>query len=347
MTEAAVRKCWGSTALPSTRTREFQRNEALEALLAELQSDLEPAENRLTKSYREKAPAYPIILLMGPLRSGTTLLMQWLANSGLVCYPSNLLARFYFAPIIGAKIQRLLTDRRYNFRDELSDLSRDVEYSSSNGKTQGALAPNEFWYFWRQYLPEWHRDLWTDDELRAGMDFRTMLAELAGVVDVFERPFAAKGMLFNYNIPVLDSIIPEAIFIQMKRDPVANVASVLDARRRQLGDDSAWYSFKVPEYEQLRDLDPVDQAAGQILSINRAVSDGIADVSEERKVQINYEEFCAKPESIFRELTARLGHSENVPYKGPLHFPISRTEKPAKHDLIERALSDLSWVETD
>jgi len=79
------------------------------------------------------------------------------------------------------------------------------------------------------------------------------LAELAGMMNVFEKPFAAKGMLFNYNIPFLDSIFDKVVFVQITRDPVANVASVLDARRRQLGNEDQWYSFKIPEYEQLKE----------------------------------------------------------------------------------------------
>ena len=168
---------------------------------------------------------------MGPMRSGTTLFMQWLANTGLIAYPTNLLSRFYQAPIIGAKIQLLLTDPRYNFRDELGEFTQQSEYKSENGKTKGVLAPNEFWYFWRRFLAEPGRDVWSDDELPKSMDTQTMLAELAGMMNVFEKPFAAKGMLFNYNIPFLDSLFDKVVFVQIKRDPVANVASVLDAQK--------------------------------------------------------------------------------------------------------------------
>lgn len=58
------------------------------------------------------------------------------------------MSRFYKAPIIGAKMQRLLLDPEFNFRNELTDIfSRNIGYLSENGKTQGALAPNEFWFF--------------------------------------------------------------------------------------------------------------------------------------------------------------------------------------------------------
>lgn len=275
---------------------------------------------------------------MGPLRSGTTLFTQWLANTGLVAYPSNLLSRFYQAPIIGAKIQLLLTDQRYNFRDELGEFVQQTEYSSENGKTKGVLAPNEFWYFWRRFLPENGRDVWSDDELRESMATETMLAELAGIMDVFQKPFAAKGMLFNYNIPFLDSIFDKVIFVQMKRDPVTNVASVLEARKRQFGSEEAWYSFKIPEYNSLKDFDPVTQASGQVHYINQAVSTGMAKVAEQKKIVVQYEDFCQDPTLVFRELIEKID-LPNSRYNGPQSFVVSRRTKLADCRKIKQALA--------
>lgn len=324
------------------RTAHFRRNELLEKLLAELNSDLQASERALIQSSpNQQSMPHPLILVMGPLRSGTTLFTQWLANTGLVAYPTNLLSRFYQAPIIGAKIQLLLTDPRYNFRDELGEFVQQAEYRSENGKTRGVLAPNEFWYFWRRFLAEPGRDVWTDDELRQSMDTRTMLAELAGMMQVFGKPFAAKGMLFNYNIPFLDSVFDKVLFVQIKRDPVANVASVLEARKRQLGSEEAWYSFKIPEYEELKALDPISQVAGQVHYINRAVSAGLAHVAESRRLVVQYEDFCAAPEKVFESLCEKIGLGGMV-YQGSDAFQPSRTCEPALHQKIEAAWAEFA-----
>jgi len=317
-------------SLSETRTTQFRRNELLEKLLAELGGDLQPAENRLTAHYQQTTGMrYPLILVMGPLRSGTTLFTQWLANTGLIAYPTNLLSRFYQAPIIGAKIQLLLTDPRYNFRDELGEFVQQAEYISDNGKTKGVLALNEFWYFWRRFLAEPGRDVWTDEELRQSMDTRTMLAELAGMMDVFQKPFAAKAMLFNYNIPFLDSILEKVIFVQIKRDPAANAASVLEARKRQLGSESAWYSFKIPEYEQLKNLEPSEQVAAQVHCINEAVTAGLTHVADRRKLVVQYEDFCATPEVYFSHLAELLGSPAS--YNGPGSFQSTNPAGANKH----------------
>jgi hypothetical protein len=324
--------------LSETRTTRFRRNILLEKLLNELNKDLQPAENLLISRNQQAAEMrYPLILVLGPLRSGTTLFTQWLANTGLVAYPSNLLSRFYQAPIIGAKIQLLLTDSRYNFRDELGEFLQHSEYKSENGKTKGVLAPNEFWYFWRRFLADPGRDIWTDDELRKSMDKQTMLAELSGMIDVFQKPFAAKGMLFNYNIPFLDSIIDKALFVQIQRDPVNNVASVIEARKRQFGSEDKWYSFKIPEYEKLKDLEPVTQAAGQVHYINKAVSQGMVKVNASRKMLVQYEDFCVNPQRIFEELTKKIGIADSQ-YPGPEHFKATRSEEIDNRVAIEKAV---------
>ena len=319
------------------RTRGFSRNRLLENILREVNSDLWVAEESILSSTAGTAASFPLIQIMGPMRSGTTLFMQWLANTGLVSYPTNLLSRFYQAPIIGAKIQLLLTDPRFKFRDELSGFSQQTEYSSDNGKTTGVLAPNEFWYFWRRFLENPSQDVWTDSELRKTFDINTMRAELIGMMDVFQKPFAAKGMLFNYNIPFLDVTFDKVIFVQMRRDIATNVESVLEARKRQLGDERSWYSFKIPEYESLRDLEPLDQAAGQVHFVNAAVTRGLHGVAEERKLVVDYEAFCENPAGIFDALVARLG-ADSPGYSGPDKFAVSRASNNATKAKIARAL---------
>ena len=275
---------------------------------------------------------------MGPIRSGTTLFMQWLANTGLVAYPTNLLSRFYQAPIIGAKIQLLLTDPRFNFRDELGEFVQQAEYHSENGKTKGVLAPNEFWYFWRRFLSDPARDVWTDDELSQSMDTHTMLAELAGMMQVFQKPFLAKGMLFNYNISFLDAVLDKVLFVHIKRDLVTNVASVLEARKRQLGSEASWYSFKIPEYDELSMLDPVSQATGQVHYTHRAIEAGLEKVLDSRKLIVGYEDFCVDPSKVFDQIKEKLDLNPKIKYQGPQNFKTTRAPNSDDEKLISTSL---------
>jgi hypothetical protein len=159
--------------------------------------------------------------------------------------------------------------------------------------------------------------------LKASVDVNRLRSELAGVIEVFDKPFAMKGMMFNYNIDFLAHLFPEAIFIYVKRDPLTNIASALEARERQYGDLNRWYSFKIPEYTWLKERDPHEQVAGQIYHINRAVASGLESVSEDRKISVSYEAFCDNPSELYEALQERLKMFDLGPYTGPDSFEVS------------------------
>jgi len=325
------------------RAASFKRNDELERLLTSLNESLSAAEERLLAEAHGLGGDHPLIFIMGPLRSGTTLFMQWLANSGVVAYPTNLLSRFYGAPAIGAQIQLLLTDPRYDFRNEIPDFKSSISFRSENGKTAGTLEPNEFWYFWRRFLPFRDLDWLPDEELARVVDQEMLSNELTTLSRVFDKPFALKAMILNYNIPFLNDIFEKALFVQLRRDHVSNVASVLDARERQLGGREQWYSFKIPEYPKLKDLDPLAQAAGQVVHIDKAVTRGIGSIDQSRAMLVQYEEFCENPRQMFNELLDKLGLDKTeAAYVGPERFKISRTADIPERQAIEDALAKFS-----
>ena len=307
------------------RTKDFVKNDDLESFLKEINGVLEKGENELINRNFIK---YPILFIVGPLRSGTTLMLQWLANSGNFCYPTNLISRFYSAPIIGAKLQRLLTDEKLNFRNELYDIKKEIDYVSENGKTKGALAPNEFWYFWRRFKPFNEVDYSSDDKLLEQFDFGLFNSELLGIANEFEKPLVLKALICNYNIELINMIMDNIIFIYTKREPSENIVSALEARMRQLNSKEKWYSFKIPEYEKLIKIkDPIRQVAGQIYYINKAIEKGLEKVSEERKIIVNYEDFCSNPEKVYFEIVEKIkkqGFEMDKNYTGPTNFNISR-----------------------
>lgn len=324
-----------------SRAEAFRRNPALEGLLATLNGLLGCSEQAALRHLSCDHEDYQVVFLMGPHRSGTTLFMQWLANTGAVGYPTNILSRFFGAPVIGAQVQLLLTDPRYNYRNEILDFNSAISCDSEIGKTRGALSPNEFWHFWRRFLPFGELDWLPDEELFRVVDRDCLVAELTGLTRVFGKPFALKSMILNYNIGFLDAIFAKALFIQLKRDPVANVASILEARKRLLGGENGWHSFKIREYPQLRDLDPITQAAGQLHYINKAVTEGMATINASRKLVVGYEEFCRNPDTVLDRLVEKLEiDGSAMPSGGREYFKPTRDANLANRAAIERALAE-------
>ena len=302
------------------RSNEFKRNLELEKYLKEINLNLEGCENKLLK---EKICEYPVVFIMGSLRSGTTLMTQWLADTNEFAYPTNLLSRFYGAPIMGAKIQRLLTDPKYNFRNEILDFQSGISFESNNGKTKGALEPNEFWYLWRRFLPD-DVYMYTDEELLNMVDIDLMRKEFWGIAQVFDKPLILKGMICNYNIGFLNKVFPKSIFIWTKRNLESNTRSVIEARKRQYGTENEWYSFKIPEYSRIITIENVkEQVQEQIRCINSAIERGLSEISEEKKIVVQYENFCKQPQLVYNEIYRKLkeqGYSIDKHYKGIEYF---------------------------
>ncbi|MGM0953486.1 MAG: sulfotransferase [Pseudomonadota bacterium] len=290
-------------AAPENRTEAYTRVSELEALLGELNGALAGANQSYLKGSSEHCSK---VFLFGPLRCGSTLFMQWLGRTGLVAYPTNLLSRFYGAPLVGARIQQLLTEPRYNFRNEILDFNSEISFTSDNGKTLGALAPNEFWYFWRRFLPFDELDYLPGPELSHQANLSGLREELNALANIFEKPFAMKAMIMNQNIPELAAQFENALFIQIRRDPIFNIQSALEARKRQYGDIHTWYSFKIKEYPKLKQLDPLESVAGQIIAINKAIEEGMASLDDHKKLLVQYEEFCRNPEIVYNQIASAL-----------------------------------------
>lgn len=302
------------------RMDEYKRNNELEEYISEISLYLKDVEFKLLE---RQIKVYPMIFVMGALRSGSTLMTQWLADTGEFAYPSNMLSRFFNAPIFGSKIQRLLTDPRFNFRDETADFKKTASFESMNGKTKGILEPHEFWYFWRRFLPE---NIWdySDEELLNYVDVTTMTKEMWGIAQEFDKPLALKGMICNYNIGFLSQIFPKVIFIWVKRDLDRNTKSAMEARKRQYGTYNHWYSFRIPEYEELIKIDnPEIQVKEQINCINRAIKRGFDNLDDVKKICVDYEKFCDNPSGLYFELYDKLKAQDYIideKYKGKEKF---------------------------
>ena len=297
-----------------------QRNPDLEILLQQINGILNPVEAAIVAKHSK--PKYPSLFILGAPRSGTTLMLQWLASTHRFAYPTNLLSRFYGAPYIGALVQRLLTDPRYDFNRELFDLSPEATFQSNLGKTTGALSPHGFWYFWRRFFPL--SELQPLDEAQFDpAAVRDCLAELAAVEAVFDKPLAMKGAHMNFNIPFFATMFQQAVFVYVTRHPFYNMQSLFEARLNYFGDLRAWYSGRPPEYSELENLDPYHQIAGQVYYTNEAVARGLGAIEEKRFVRVNYETFCRDPRVTYSEILDALaarGWQTDDTYSGPTSF---------------------------
>ena len=317
--DACVNRAERVPAPAAERTAAFQRNDQLEGLLAELSERYGPQEDPPAGPGQ---PAYPVAFIVGAPRGGTTLLLQWLAASGRFSYPTNVLSRFYYALELGVAMQKLLFEERYAFRDELAAPEDAHEYRSQLGKTRGPLAPHVFWYFWRYHFPFGRTCQLTSEQLCASRTTR-FLSQLAVLEQSRAAPVALKAMIMNWNLPYLDRFVPQALFLNVRRNADDLMASIYFAREAFAGSADGWWSFEPPEYETLKCGDRYQQIAGFVRSIERATDAARTVIAPERWLDVAYEEFCAAPGALHGELTRRYAAAGYAlgPYRGPACFP--------------------------
>jgi len=306
----------------SARQEKYKRNELLEIALKDINSILSGVElKEITEFQKNK---FPIIFILGNPRSGSTLLLQWLASLGCFAYPSNLISRFYQAPYLGAKIQKVLAE--YDFKGEIFDPDYEKKFHSDLGKTKGPLAPHEFWYFWRRFF-KYDEIQKLEQENLNEIDVDLLLSELGAMEHEFQKPLVFKGMMFNWDIEFLNSIFEKALFINLKRNPIHNMDDIFYARKNFFGDTKKWYSFKPPEYEQLKSKDPLTQVAGQVFYTNQYIDKQFEKISDDKILSIEYEDLCLNPEQIYcmiYDKFAAQGYELPKQYNGVKKFNIDK-----------------------
>ena len=123
----------------------------------------------------------------------------------------------------------------------------------------------------------------------------------------FDLPLVLKGMIMNWNVPYLHEIVKNSFFIHIRRNVEFNAQSLLKARIDFFGSKEEWYSFKPPEYHQIKGCPAEEQVVRQVITTNDAISQGLSEIPQNRSMSIAYDEFCVNPDSFLQNLHSKLG----------------------------------------
>ncbi len=164
--------------------------------------------------------------IVGLPRSGTTILHQLIARTGVVGYPSNVMAMFWRAPAVGARLQR-----------QLATLRPSLGLTSLAGRTAEPLDPHEFGYFWRSLLGHDRNAMTTD---RRPMVPTRAQDIFDGVTSAFDAPVVYKNFLAPVHVEYLTRSLSRQRFVIVHRDPREVTASLLRTRERIGTPADAW-----------------------------------------------------------------------------------------------------------
>ncbi len=267
----------------------------------------------------------PNMYVIGLPRSGTTLLTQVMFNGLNIACTSNLVARFWSAPLFGFSLAKAVCGR-----------AKAKEFLSQYGKSTDPRSPHEFSYFW-------HALLKINGDHAAGASYNMSDSE-ANLLDL-------KSTLVNINhivggpvvykplelvLPFLTKLrllLPQSMFVYLERDPVDVALSLAQGRLDYYGDVERWFSSQPDNYEQIKSLPFDEQIAMQVLSLRRMYREAIATLPEDNLLHVRYEDLCGYPHQV---LTSLVDKSRRLGYQG-MHIedadiPSFKVSAPRLHD---------------
>lgn len=277
--------------------------------------------NELLKEFKlekqEFNDQHPWIFVTGLPRSGTTLLMQLMASSFNVCFVNNFIARFWDAPIVGARLSKILSLQ--------SNISDSSSFRSDYGKTTLINEPHEWSYFWIHHL-KYDRSLnYNRKEISDSIIWKEITNKLNGITSTFNRPFLCKGL---HPIKFIDKIIqsnPNVFVVNIERDFKENCQSVLEARKAYFEDPNEWWSIIPDNYKDIHNLPYIKQIPEQLKALKLEMQNDIAKYCSGKSMKINYEDLIDAPRDVLRRISENIELSirfnlEYIPEKIPERF---------------------------
>ena len=113
-----------------------------------------------------------------------------------------------------------------------------------------------------------------------------------------------KASNMNWHVDYLLDAIPNSYILHIERDIRYNAQSLLMARRKYFGTIDTWYSFKPPNYSELKNMPPIEQVLHQVIENNRAIKSVMHSEARNnhRYWHISYEELCSEPTMVCQEV---------------------------------------------
>jgi len=268
------------------------------------------------KYYKESLePQWPPIFVIGPPRSGTSLLHQILINTSEFAYLPNIANFFYMCPITAIKLGLKFCPKYIS------------TYKSRYGFEKGCLAPSEAGNIWNRWFPQEKRDgfNYTPGGYLSDKEKNIIRQLIYNLETIFSAPFLTKNAKMAVRLPVLYEIFPKALFIQIKRNPVDSALSIL-LRRRKYNLD--WWSVMPKEYQEFKNLPDIEQVCRQVYFIEKNIEDDIQLFNPSQRHVTHYDSLCDNPKNELKKIhnfLATNGISVDVKYdKLPPSFPASK-----------------------
>lgn len=214
---------------------------------------------------------HQLLLVVGPPRSGTTVVTQILAYGLMTGYVTNIAARFWNAPALGTMLSVDILGT-----DPAGDMGRAF-LASDLGQTPHGGGIHEFGYFWRNL--NWERPA---------------LEQIERIQTVLDKPLVMKGVYAAHHAKTIREHFGERVsFIAVQR-PFTDVLASILSLYAESGEPDFWFrGWELPSARDglLASLSEEERTAARIHYWMR-LSNTIADY------QVYLPNVCKSPDAV-------------------------------------------------
>jgi hypothetical protein len=291
-------------------------------------------ENQAVRKYGNTEPESPCLFILGPPRSGSTIIYQLLTALLDVAYIDNLSNLAWENPFTGFQISRLfLRDRPHSsFRSQYGQTSQD-----------GLHAPAEALFPYKWFPKGKHYTELDDlDETRI-RDFRKTIFS---ILNVAKKPLVIKNLSFSLRLQVLRAILPDSRYIVVRREPLFTAQSLLLTMRTNPPESGKVWGILPKDYEKISGLEPHELVVRQIYMIEEQIIDDLKQVDQGKVLYIDYEDLESGLNPILEEVRSLLGIETQTDRGMPVPAFHARNEvRISGHDLklIQEQIQKLDW----
>ena len=231
----------------------------------------------------------PVVFIIGPPRSGTTLTYQVMARYCDVTYPDNLNTLFPRSPL---RSMAWLSRR---------DPPRKALIRSCYGQTARFSGPNEGFHIWDRWFGKNRYNPVTDlppEQLSEINQFLSTWTSLKG------KPFLNKNNRSTACLEPLTNSIPSSYFVLIQRDHSDIIRSLIRGREFVQGSrQHPWGLFSQHTEAPDDPLSYVDDVCAQVEKISQFLKTQTATVPSNRLIPIDYKALCEDPAATLREIS--------------------------------------------
>lgn len=271
--------------------------------------------------YSKKNKKTPAVFLLALPRSGSTVTYQTICHGLSVNYLSNLWNLLYQLPLLGGWLSSFKTRRHRS------------DFRSQHGFVSGLDGPAEGLRFWRYWLDCGlsHLDCHTLPSAkreRRSRYLRRVVCTLSGGA----RPFVTAYLGHPLEPDRVYEAFPGAVLVRLRREPVSNALSLLNAIRRS---GANWFSVRPRECEDLENCSEHEQVAAQVYWLNRRLD--LASCAG-KMLTVHYEKLCVDPAGELKRIhdwCNQKGVPVKLKFDLPKHFYFNRADLENDLDAIK------------